>query len=122
VTPNQDSSGSSSLRTGRGRIANVAVQEVCPANASEHFAMGTYDPVGYALAVDAFTHRGTAKRGRVPASTCTRAFHPGVDQATFGSDYARFVTSVARASQESPEVTAEPPLRCYTLARCRARG
>jgi hypothetical protein len=121
VFPNLDAGGSSSLHTGAGRIANVAVQEVCPADASEHLAMGSYDPVGYALTVDAFTHRGTAKPSRVPAATCQRPFQPGVEPASFASDYAGFVGAIGTAAEESPEVTAEPPLRCYVLARCGQR-
>src|SRR5205823_3096896 len=56
VVPNTDSSGSSSLHTGSGNIANIAVQQICPNDTSEHLAMGSYDAVGYALAADAFTH------------------------------------------------------------------
>src|SRR4051812_11869489 len=56
VVPNFDASGSSSLHTGDGDIANIAVQDICPNDMSEHLAMGSYDPVGYALAIDAFTH------------------------------------------------------------------
>ena len=122
VFPNLDARGSSSLHTGRGRIANIAVQEACPADASEHLAMGSYDPIGYALAVDAFTHRGTARLARVPDGTCTRAFQPGVDPATFATDYAGFLAAIGTAAGESPVVPAEPPLRCYTLAHCRPRG
>jgi hypothetical protein len=46
---------------------------------------------------------------------------PGVDPATFASDYVRFLGAIGTAAQESPEVPAEPPLRCYVLARCRQR-
>ncbi|HKP88336.1 MAG TPA: hypothetical protein VJT75_00020 [Thermoleophilaceae bacterium] len=118
VFPNTDARGSSSLHTGKGRIANVAVQEKCPGDASEHLAMGSYDPVGFALAVDAFTHRGTARLARIPDATCARAFQPGVDPATFATDYAGFIAAIGTAAQESPEVPVEPPLRCYALARC----
>jgi hypothetical protein len=121
VFPNLDAGGSSSLHTGGGRIANVAVQEVCPGDASEHLAMGSYDPVGFALAVDGFTHRGTAKAARVPAATCQHAFQPGVDPVTFASDFAGYVAAIATAAQESPEVPAEPPLRCYVLAHCHGK-
>jgi len=113
VTPNLDASGSSSLHTGRGRIANVAVQEICPADVSEHLAMGSYDPVGYALAVDAFTHRGPAKASRVAAATCTQPFQPGVNPATFGTDYAGYLAAVGNAAVTSPFVPAEPPLKPY---------
>jgi hypothetical protein len=121
VFPNLDASGSSSVHTGRGRIANIAVQQVCPADASDHLAMGTYDPVGFALAVDAFTHGGPARAARVPGAICRRPFQPGVDRSTFATDYARFAAAIGTAAQESPEVAAEPPLRCYVFARCGKR-
>src|SRR4051794_15105023 len=42
VTPNQDAAtGSTSLRTGGGRIANVAVQDVCPADTADHLVLGS---------------------------------------------------------------------------------
>jgi triacylglycerol esterase/lipase EstA (alpha/beta hydrolase family) len=118
VTPNLDASGSSSLHTGEGRIANVAVQEVCPADVSEHLAMGSYDPVGYALAIDAFTHDGPADPARVATGTCARPFQPGVNPATFPADYAGYLAAVGRNATTSPFVPAEPALECYTTATC----
>ncbi len=114
VTPNFDASGSSSLHTGKGRIANVAVQDICPADVSDHLAMGSYDPVGYALAVDAFTHRGPAKASRIAAATCRQPFQPGVDPAAFAGDYAGYLGAVGNAAITSPFVPAEPPLKAYT--------
>src|SRR5436190_11290501 len=64
VVPNLDESGSSSLHTGGGQIANIAVQQVCPGHVADHLAMGSYDPVGYALALDAVTHAGPAQAAR----------------------------------------------------------
>jgi hypothetical protein len=121
VVPNADDSGSSSLHSGGGRIANLRVQDICPADNSDHLAMGSYDAVGYALAVDAFTHPGTAKEGRVAPSVCSQPFQPGVDPATFATDYAGYLAAIGQSASRSPEVDAEPPLRCYVLAACRAR-
>lgn len=119
VVPNLDASGSSSLHTGGGQIANIAVQQICPADVSDHLAMGTYDPVAYALVVDAFTHSGTADPARIPTTVCTEPFQPGVDPSTFATDYAGFLSAIAQAAVQSPEVSAEPPLRCYVFASCR---
>src|SRR5437763_10563921 len=118
VVPNLDASGSSSLHTGSGTIANIAVQQICPADVSDHLAMGTYDPVGFALAIDAFTHPGTADPARIPLSVCAQPFQPGVDPATFPTDYAGFVSAIGQAFVASPEVPAEPPLDCYVFAAC----
>jgi triacylglycerol esterase/lipase EstA (alpha/beta hydrolase family) len=118
VVPNLDASGSSSLHTGGGQIANIAVQQICPADTSEHLAMGTYDPVAYALVTDAFTHPGTADPSRIPASVCTELLQPGVDPLTFPADYAGYLSAIGQAAAESPEVSAEPPLQCYVFAAC----
>jgi hypothetical protein len=120
VVPNFDASGSSSLHTGAGRIANIAVQEICPGDGSDHLAMGSYDPVGYALAVDALTHAGTADKARIPVTVCAQAFQPGVNAATFASDYAAFLSAIGAAQRAVPAVPAEPPLKCYVFAACPA--
>lgn len=70
VVPNADSTGSSSLHTGPGAVRNIALQDVCPTDASEHLAIGTYDAVAYALVLDALAHRGPADPARVPAAVC----------------------------------------------------
>ena len=118
VVPNFNASGSSSLHTGGGRIANIAVQEICPNDTSDHLAMGSYDAVGYALAIDAFTHSGTANKARVPASVCAQPFHEGVNGSTFASDYAGYVRAIGDAQSDTPKPSAEPPLKCYVFAAC----
>jgi hypothetical protein len=120
VVPNLDASGSSSLRGGAGRIANIAVQEICPGDTSEHLAMGSYDAVGYSLAADALTHPGVADKSRVPVSVCAQPFQPGVNPGTFPADYAAYGQAVAAAQGEAPTLREEPPLRCYVFATCPA--
>lgn len=119
VVPNLDASGSSSLHTGRGGIANIAVQQICPNDTSDHLAMGTYDPVAYALAVDAFGHETLANPGHVPSAVCAQPFQPGVDPATFASDYAGFLAAIGNAQQTAPQPSREPALECYVFARCK---
>lgn len=119
VVPNFDASGSSSLHTGAGEIANIAVQQICPGDVSDHLAMGSYDAVAYALVVDALTHSGVADPARIPLTVCAQPFQPGVDPGTFGSDYAGFLQQIGRAQSGDPTVTAEPPLACYVLAACK---
>ena len=118
VVPNFDSSGSSSLHTGGGTIANIAVQQICPNDVSEHLAMGSYDPVGYALVVDAFTHSGTADPSRISPTVCAEPVQPGVDQSSFASDYAGYLQNVGQGQQNAPQVSAEPPQQCYVFASC----
>jgi triacylglycerol esterase/lipase EstA (alpha/beta hydrolase family) len=119
VVPNFDTTGSSSLHTGSGQIANIAVQQICPNDSSDHLAMGTYDPVAYALVVDALTHSGVADPGRIPVTVCAQPFQPGVDPNTFSSDYGAFLQQIGKAQSSDPTVPAEPPLDCYVFAACK---
>jgi triacylglycerol esterase/lipase EstA (alpha/beta hydrolase family) len=119
VVPNSDKTGSSSLHTGDGEITNVALQDVCPTDVSEHLAIGTYDPVAYALAVDALTHPGPADPSRIDPSVCSQTLMPGVDPATFVGNYANEAQFIAGAVATADEVPAEPPLACYVTASCK---
>jgi triacylglycerol esterase/lipase EstA (alpha/beta hydrolase family) len=118
VVPNLNSSGSSSLHTGRGRIANIAVQQVCPGDTSDHLAMGSYDPVGYALAVSAFSRESVASPGAVPVTVCAQPFQPGVEPGSFASNYAGYLNEIGHAQETARQVSAEPRLDCYVLASC----
>ena len=117
VQPNADASGSSSLHTGNGSIANVGVQDVCPADVADHFATGTYDAVAYAIANDALAHAGPAVASRIPATVCAQAYQPGVDPATFATDDATLVGYVGQHANDSASLPAEPPLAAYVFAR-----
>jgi hypothetical protein len=116
VVPNAGPAPSSALRTGAGRIANIALQEICPANATEHFGIGSYDAVGYAIVEDALRHDGPADRSRIPLTTCTRPFQPGVDPATFLRDFGVMTRYAGDGAGNAPAVPAEPALRPYVLA------
>jgi hypothetical protein len=120
VVPNESVASSSSLSTGAGTIVNIAVQQICPTDVSEHLAMGSYDPVGYALAVDAFTHAGVASISRIPSSVCAELYQPGVDPSTFVQNYAAYLEQVGEAQigppVGAPYVSAEPTLAPYAAA------
>jgi triacylglycerol esterase/lipase EstA (alpha/beta hydrolase family) len=116
---------SSSLHTGKGRITNVATQDLCPTDVYEHNLMGTVDPVVYGLVLDALTHPGPAVPSRVPASVCTEVYQPGIDPAN-PQNYLQpaqlapaFVGILVPGFNVSgaDEVPQEPPLRCYVFAR-----
>jgi hypothetical protein len=113
VVPNFSARGSSALHTGHGRIRNIAVQRLCPLDLSDHLAMGTYDPVAYALAVDAFTHRGPAKPARVPAATCSQVLMSGVVPSAFPSEYASYAAHAVAVLATARQTSAEPPLAEY---------
>jgi hypothetical protein len=119
---------SASLRTGQGRITNVAVQDLCPTDVYEHNFNGTVDPVTYALVMDALAHPGPAVPARVPASVCQQQYQPGIDPAN-PENYlqpAQLLPSIVSVVVPgvnlvgAPEMPKEPPLRCYVFARgCR---
>ncbi|MCU1692167.1 MAG: lipase [Frankiales bacterium] len=120
VVPNVDpASGSSALRTGAGRRANLGVQQVCPADVADHLALGTYDAVGYALTLDALDHAGPAVLSRVPASVCTQPLAPGVDPLRFPANEAALLTLLAQGAATAPYSAAEPALAPYVFARSR---
>ena len=113
VTPNLPPEPASGLRDGPGSYAEVAVQDLCPLHLADHLSMGTTDPVGWAVVIDALRHRGPAVASRVPATTCLRDVMPGVDRARLPANLARAATQVATAVATSPLVRAEPPLPAY---------
>jgi pimeloyl-ACP methyl ester carboxylesterase len=119
VTPNQDAeTGSSSLRTGDGEISNVAIQDICPLDLNEHLAIGTQDPVAYALAIDALDHPGPADPSRIDPAVCTQGLMPGIDPVTFPTNAATAAADLAVTTATYPHVPAEPPLKCYVTASC----
>jgi hypothetical protein len=113
VFPNLPPAASSELRTGSGDITNVAVQQVCPGHVADHLTMGSTDPVGYALVVDALTHGGRARAERIDRSVCVAPVMPGVDPATLAVHEARYTGHVAGVVATYPPTLAEPPLRAY---------
>jgi triacylglycerol esterase/lipase EstA (alpha/beta hydrolase family) len=116
VFPNLNAEGISTLHTGGGKIANIAVQQICPADVSEHLAMGTYDPVAYALVIDAFTHTGPANPARISPSVCVRLLQPGVNPLTFPTNYANLVLTAGTVLTTYPHISSEPPLAPYVYA------
>jgi pimeloyl-ACP methyl ester carboxylesterase len=123
VVPNFGGAASSPLHTGGGQITNVALQQVCPLDLlSEHLAIGTYDNVSYALAMDALTHPGPADPARVGSAPCASLLMPGVDPLTFPLNYANYLAEVATGLISYPVTTAEPALDCYVTASCAASG
>jgi triacylglycerol esterase/lipase EstA (alpha/beta hydrolase family) len=117
VVPNAGPAPSSALRTGKGRIANIALQQICPTNTADHFAIGSYDPVGYAIVVDALRHDGPAAAGRVPLTVCGQLHQPGVDPSTFLRDYTAMLRFAGDPAGDAPQRADEPALRHYVFAR-----
>ena len=115
---------SSALTTGGGRIANIEVHSVCPADPYEHVLMGTVSPGVYRIVMDALTHDGPAVASRVNRSLCNRLYMPGVDPLDLQANAAPILALPNLLSTMLPLVTLsgapllknEPPLRCYVYA------
>jgi pimeloyl-ACP methyl ester carboxylesterase len=119
VLPNLSDKGSSALHGGGGDIRNVAIQQVCPLDISDHLAIGTYDPVAYALAIDAITHPGPADPARLAGTgVCSKLLMPGVNPLTFATDEASSVAGIGTSIAAAPLIPKEPSLRCYVTASC----
>lgn len=117
VQPALDDTGTSSLHTGDGRITNVAIQDVCPLDvASEHIAVGTYDPVAYELAMDALDHDGPADPDRITRSACGKLLMPGVETLQFATEYVNSMTAIAKELALHNRTPSEPELKPYVFA------
>ncbi len=121
--PNFDEkTGVSSLRTGEGTISNVATQDVCLLNAADHFTVGSFDPVGYAIVLDALRHPGPASKARVKAQglgLCTQVASPGIELTTLPLNFAsKMMFTFATSVTLQPKSTKEPELKCYATGGC----
>lgn len=114
---------SSGLTTGKGRIANVKVQDVCPLDPYEHVLMGTVSPAVYGIVMDALSHTGPARPERVSRSVCRRLYMPGVDPTDLRSFLPALMALPSLVSTAVPSVTfsgaplltREPQLRSYVF-------
>src|SRR5262245_4982104 len=111
----------SALAEEGANVVNVTLQELCPANTANHRAIGTYDPVGWAIALDALAHPGPADPARVldgnaPGASpiCAETVMPGVDPSNFAAGLALYDGAVASALGGGAHLTEEPPLACST--------
>jgi hypothetical protein len=130
VQPNSGYDASAALHTGAGQITNVATQQLCPGDVDEHLAIGTIDPVAYALAIDAITHPGPANVARVAREPglCSKLYMPGVNplevntylQILAGAPGLLSVAAgpLATATTGAPVIKSPPPLDCYVSASC----
>jgi triacylglycerol esterase/lipase EstA (alpha/beta hydrolase family) len=98
-------------------VTNVSVQELCPTETVDHFAMA-YSNAAWLIGLDALTHRGPAVLDRVDASTCGAPYMPGVDPAAFPTNVAAALEQTASSSASAPMYAQEPRLRCYARPAC----
>jgi hypothetical protein len=92
---------------------NIKLQDICPADTSEHVAIGAYDPVTYAIAMDALDHDGPADPARIDRAVCAQTLAPYVNPVTFPADYAKAWAEIWYQLLTYPQVDEEPPLKPY---------
>lgn len=100
-----DESGASVLAG--ENVRNVAVQELCADNESDHLMLGTTDPVAAALALDAFDNPGPADPERITDQVCA-AQAPQVDAETAAEDLERLAAAIGETLTGTPTVAEEP--------------
>lgn len=93
---------------------NIKLQDICPGDPSEHVAIGTHDPVTFAIALDALNHAGPADPARIDRAVCRQALAPYVDPVTFPADYAQAWAEIMTQLATYPHVDREPDLKPYT--------
>jgi hypothetical protein len=92
---------------------NIRLQDICPGNTADHVAIGSYDPVAYAIMIDALTHPGPADPARIDRAVCAQALPPHVDPVGFPVNYAKVWAEIWTQLTSSPKVDAEPALKAY---------
>ncbi len=118
VVPNIGPAASSALHGGGGEITNVAIQQVCPLDPTEHIGIGIYDNTAFQIAMEALTHPGSGDPSLVPKSVCSQLLLPGVNPATFPLNYLSTLETVATTLATYFHTASEPPLRCYVTGTC----
>lgn len=116
VTPDVD--GALSVLPPGPNVTNVAIQDVCPADLSEHLLIPA-SPTAYAVALDAFRHPGEpADLDRVRVTQpCLPGTMPHVSPVDVVTQVARIVANVG-PRLATGTVDREPALACYVRAAC----
>jgi pimeloyl-ACP methyl ester carboxylesterase len=104
---------------GKGKITNVGIQDICPADTAEHLQIGTSDPAAAALALDALNHKGPAKASRIDPAVCTQQYQPGINPTTYAADVTNAAAQLG-ASQAFPGTASEPKVRCWARLNVKA--
>ncbi len=92
---------------------NVAIQDLCPGRVVEH-AQQAYDPVDWAVGIDALAHPGPADLSRFDPAVCSEAVMPFVDPATAAVGGANiYLVAGQRQGTYQGKTEHEPPLRDY---------
>jgi pimeloyl-ACP methyl ester carboxylesterase len=114
----------SAIRSTGANVANISLQQVCPASTTDHLESGFFDPVAYAIALDALEHPGPASldrvlQGAMPGSpgVCGAIFMPGINPLTFVDDFNDSVSALLEVLAHARNTEQEPALPCDSIRR-----
>jgi pimeloyl-ACP methyl ester carboxylesterase len=94
-------------------VSNIAMQDVCPESMTDHFGIGTTDPVAFALGMLAITQPGPADPTDIDPAVCGEEFMPGVDPLTVDADLTTLAGAATTAITGAEIVKNEPQLQAY---------
>lgn len=109
----------SPLPEGRA-VSNIAVQDVCRADASSHIGL-LYSPAAVAAVADALTHDGPADIDRVREEADCLALTSPYSTPAESATGQQVKLAVALARFANGRVPSEPPLECYVTVSCDKR-
>ncbi len=107
------------LEFGQGNpdVANLLLQDLCPARVVDHVTIGTTDQLAFALALDAISHPGPADFERAGGAALCASLPILPDPAALSGGAAALLDILQRdAAAGLPELhlsAAEPPLKPY---------
>jgi triacylglycerol lipase len=89
--------------------SNILIQDICPGRPDDHIALSWSDAVGYAIAVDAFSHPGPADPARIDRAVCMKT---SMDNTGTWSGQT-FQKEMKKGFAQANWVDSEPPLKPY---------
>lgn len=98
-------------------VSNNRFQDLCPDKPAGSFYLheGTlYNPVGYALVIDALTHDGPGNASRIDLKTeCDKIVPDGLSAVDVLATEALIPNCLMKILEYHPKITTEPPIRSY---------
>ncbi|KAL4897987.1 hypothetical protein BDV59DRAFT_198237 [Aspergillus ambiguus] len=90
----------------------ISAQDLCPGRIVEHLLM-THDAAGFAIALDALTHGGSADVSRINKTACAEVIAPGMDPTLASLTEAAANDIIKGIILGGPKTSQEPALKEY---------
>jgi hypothetical protein len=99
---------------------NFTVQQLCQGHQVQHVNLA-YDGPASAIVLDALSHGGHVKLGRINRAVCNTTVMPDVSQADVNAALAQYNVILAKdLGPNGPRAQGEPALACYVRGSCRS--